>query len=367
MPMRGQQTSFDALEFAAYARQRWRFVLTVCGVAAGITLAVSLLLPKKYTATASLLIEAPGGNDARITTAVSPVYLESLKSYEHFAASDTLFHKALDRYRLRVSDGSSLEAMKRRVLRVSKLRDTRILQIAVTLPDPKTAQALAQFLAEETLNLNESLIGASGRELETAALTDHQAAKRELEQLQKDLADLTVRTEIEKLQADLRTLTDLRWTVREEFLETEVDLAGDEQRKDDTPALKELAQITRARAAALHKQSERLEREVERKTAELARAQTQRQILEARIRASQTAFDSASARLRDVRGSSQSRGERIRIVDPGVVPERPTFPNAPLNVLVALTSAVVAALLYLGVAFQTQRSAIRATATHSHG
>jgi uncharacterized protein involved in exopolysaccharide biosynthesis len=335
-------------------------------VAAGITLAVSLLLPKRYTATASLLIEAPGGNDARITTAVSPVYLESLKSYEHFAASDTLFHKALDRYHLRASEESSLEAMKRRVLRVSKLRDTRILQIAVTLPDPKTAQALAQFLAEETLNLNESLIGATGRELEAAAVTDHQAAKRDLEQLQKELADLTVRTPIERLQADLRTLTDLRWTVREQFLETEVDIAGDEPRQNDTPALKALAQTTRARAAALQKQSAQLEREIERKTAELARAQTQRQVFEAKIRAAQTAFDSASARLRDVRGSTQTRGERIRIVDPGVVPERPTFPNAPLNVLVALASAAVAALLYLGVTFQTQRSPFRATATHSH-
>src|SRR5688572_31674511 len=131
------QPSFDPFAYAAYVRQRWRFIASACFIAVAAALVISLMLPKKYTATASLLIEPPGSADARTATAVSPVYLESLKSYEHFAGSDTLFRKALDRFKLRDADNGSIEAMKRRVLRVSKLRDTRILELKVTLRDPK--------------------------------------------------------------------------------------------------------------------------------------------------------------------------------------------------------------------------------------
>jgi len=75
--------------------------------------------------------------------AVSPIYLESLKTYERFADSDSLFQKAVERFAL---EGQPIESLKRSVLKVDKLRDTRALQISVTLPDPKTAQAVAQFL-----------------------------------------------------------------------------------------------------------------------------------------------------------------------------------------------------------------------------
>ena len=134
---------FDALEFAGYFRRRWAVVAATCGVAALIAGAVSLLLPKRYTATASILIEAPAGNDTRVATAVSPVYLESLKTYEHLASSDSLFVRALEHLHLRESyEGTSIETLKRRVLKVAKLRETKILEISATLEDPAKAQAL---------------------------------------------------------------------------------------------------------------------------------------------------------------------------------------------------------------------------------
>ena len=364
-------SSFDALEFAAYLRQRWRFLIAVCAIAAGVSLAISLLLPKRYTATASLLIEAPGGNDARITTAVSPVYLESLRSYEHFAASDTLFRKALDRFQLRVADSSSFEAMKRRVLKVSKLRDTRILEIAVTLPDPKLAQAVAQFLAEETLQLNQELVQAGGRELENVAITEQETAKRELEKLRTSWADMNAREPFEPLQTEGKALAELRAKVREELLETEVEIAGDVERQTQLPAWKASVAAARARAAVLQKQGERLDSEVEQKTAALARLVTKRQLLEMQMKAAQTAFDAAEARLREIRSPSATRGERLRIVEPGIVPERPAFPNVPLNVLIAFASGALLALLYLTVAFQNRsyvpRHSLHAAAKHSNG
>ena len=45
------------------------------------------------------------------------------------------------------------------------------------------------------------------------------------------------------------------------------------------------------------------------------------------------------------------RGERLKIIDPGIVPERPSFPNVPLNIAAAFVLAATCALAYLTLAF----------------
>src|ERR1700733_6588843 len=142
--------SFDIFEYVDFLRSRWKFLGLACGVAIVAALATGFLLPKRYTATATILIDPPAGGDPRIATAVSTVYLESLKTYELLAANDQLFVRAVSQFHLRDQDASPIESLKRRVLKVDKLRDTRALQISVTLPDPKTAQGVAQFTAERT-------------------------------------------------------------------------------------------------------------------------------------------------------------------------------------------------------------------------
>src|SRR5437764_14035336 len=99
--MAGMTDAFDAVEFAGYVRARWRGILICCAAALLLSGVGSLFLPKRYTATASLLIEPPAGLDPRGATAVSPVYLESLKTFEHVASSDTLFLEALDHLHIR--------------------------------------------------------------------------------------------------------------------------------------------------------------------------------------------------------------------------------------------------------------------------
>src|SRR6267154_2015905 len=91
----------DGLNFGRYLWRRWNVTAIACVTALAVTGAVSVLLPARYTATATVLIDLPGGSDPRASTAVSPVYLESLKTYERLAASDTLFARALDDLHLR--------------------------------------------------------------------------------------------------------------------------------------------------------------------------------------------------------------------------------------------------------------------------
>ena len=58
--------------------------------------------------------------------------------------------------------------------------------------------------------------------------------------------------------------------------------------------------------------------------------------------------------------AGKSHGERLRIIDPGIVPERPSSPNIPLNVLIAFVAAAFLSLVYLGLAFQSRPSLVRA-------
>src|SRR5258708_10847483 len=87
-------STFDALDYVLYLRNRWRFIALACAVAGLAAFGISLSMPVRYTSTANILIEVPAGNDSRISTSISPVYLESLKTYEVFANSDSLFLQA---------------------------------------------------------------------------------------------------------------------------------------------------------------------------------------------------------------------------------------------------------------------------------
>src|ERR1700736_4161365 len=113
--------SFDAFEYVEYLRRRWRILAGASIAALLLSIGISLLLPKRYTATASIVIEPPGANDARLSTAVSPMYLESLKTYELFASGDSLFRRAVERFHLLDAGGSqSVEGLKRQLLKVTK-------------------------------------------------------------------------------------------------------------------------------------------------------------------------------------------------------------------------------------------------------
>src|SRR5262245_37112444 len=177
---RGMGDSFELYEFVAYLRTRWWQVPLACVVAAAGAAVGGLLLPKHYSATASILIEPPIANDPRATTAVSPVYLESLKTYEHFANSNSLFAKAVEQFHLRSDPKESLEALKRRVLKVSKLRETKILEIKATLPDPKKAAEVTAFLARETAALSDSVGRGGDQDRIESSQTQLDAAEKAL-------------------------------------------------------------------------------------------------------------------------------------------------------------------------------------------
>jgi uncharacterized protein involved in exopolysaccharide biosynthesis len=357
---------FDLYEYASWLRSRWKFWLVACSVAVVLALMVSLMLPKRYTAVASIMIEPPAGNDPRSSTVVSPIYLESLKTYEHFASSDTLFARAADQVHLRDSfGGAPIESVKRSVLKVSKLRDTKILEIHATLADPKQAQALVHYLAEETVALNRSMAQQSDQDLVRDAQAQLDSSTAQLAEV-RAAWDRGLKEDVDPLREEIESVSDLRASARKQLAEartSEAEYAARGKTPADTRDAAEAEFVrrelgaVRARIAVLEGQVADLDREIGRKQALLAGRMGKHEDLNARLKNATAAYETAVTRLRDIRGSAGYRGERLQIVDPGIVPQRPSFPNLTLNVGAALLLAVVVCWAYLTAAFGFRRGA----------
>jgi tyrosine-protein kinase Etk/Wzc len=347
--------SFDAFEYVEYLRRRWRVIAAACIAAALISFAVSLLITKRYTATASLVIEPPGGSDARGATAVSAVYLESLKTYERFAASDTLFARAAQQFHLQDSGASqALESLKRRVLKVSKLRDTKILEISVSLPDPRQAQSVAQYLAEETVKINRGESLESDRTFVEEASQQLVEIQARLERAQKGWTELAASSPVAALSADIDSSVELQGNLRQQLVDAQANVAEYQQQAGGQFAREQL-QAAQARSALIEKRLQELNRDIQQKSATLAARNAKRDLLQTELKVAQAQYEAGSSRVRELRATAGTRAEQLRVIDPGIVPQRPSSPNIPLNVGAAVLLALVSSIVYLSVAFVYRR------------
>jgi uncharacterized protein involved in exopolysaccharide biosynthesis len=359
--------SFDAFRYIGYMRSRWRFICGSCGIAVTIALVVSYLQPRQYTATARIVIDPPAGADLRSATAVSPVYLESLKTYEQYASGDSLFQQAIERFGLRSKLGAGpFESLKNRVLKVALVRNTRILEISATLPDAHQAQEVAQYLGESAVKLTRSVFSEGDRDLLQVIEQQERDAQKRLTGIENAWARSLTSEPMNQLESELKSAADLRSNLLQQILSEEQEIAdGAEREQHATPS--ELTEIrkesgnARARMDEARKQVQALDRQSDGWEKQLAARGARKDTLDADRKAAQAALGALQARLRDARSDAGYRGERLRIIDPGIVPERPSSPNLPLNVAVALLLGLVLPILYLTLqmGYQEQRASGR--------
>jgi len=356
------ESSFDGIQFAHYVRRRWNVILISCFVAIAITGVVCAFLPKQYTATASILIEPPAGNDPRGATAVSPVYLESLKTYERLASSDTVFATAVRELGLQNTfANTSIEAIKRSVLKVSRPTSTKIVEISATLRDPQSAQRLAHNIAQQSVALNRRLNNQSTEEVLAEGKRTMDAAAGRVRAAQQAKDDVVRTQAIEPLDNEVTGINELRVSVETDLGKARAELADMEaQTKTFHPGdgLEAQAQWTvrqidalRARIVSLEAQARVLGKSAGEKTTELEARKLRREFLDVELRSARADYELARTKVSDAQASAAYRGERLEIMDPGIVPQRPSSPNIPLNLMLALLLSVIASLTYLAVCF----------------
>ena len=190
-----------------------------------------------------------------------------------------------------------------------------------------------------------------------SAATDHEVtdeaarqstdAQQRLERAQQAWIDTASREPNGALQPQIDAEVDLLEKVRQSLIEARGDIAEYQEKPDYA---RELAGL-RAKAGELEKKAAELEKSIEQKSALASQRAAKQQKLEAELKMAQTASESSAARLRDLRATAGTRGERLRVIDPGVVPQRPSSPNIALNVLVALLLTLIALVAYFTISF----------------
>ncbi len=348
-------------------RYRWAVIAISCTVAIALVAGVSFLLPKRYTATASILIEPPAGNDPRGATAVSPVYLESLKTYERFAASDTAIATALRESGLQKKfEGVSIDAIKRSVLKVSRPISTKIVEISATLDNPNDAQKLAQHLAEQSVALNRKLDNESSEDLLVEARRALEHAENRLRTAERNRDRVILAEGVEVLQNEVTDTNALRLSIEEELGKTRAALADAEADAKITQGSGEPAERTlftarevdamRARVASLEAQASTLTKRSADAATVLESRRQRREPLDNELRLARADDELATNKLADVQSSSAYRAERLEIMDPGVIPQHPSSPNILLNVMLAGLVSLVLSLGYLALKFGYARA-----------
>lgn len=319
--------SFNMYELAGEFRQRWKLIAVACAAAAALSLLATLSLPKQYTAVARLVIEPPAGSDGRVSMVMSPQYLESLKTYESFVTGDSLFRAALEKFGLRAEvPGRPIEVWKKRMLKAGLVRSTKILEIAVTFEDPKRAQAIAQYLAEESARASAAWNREAGDEMIRNLEGQMKRAQQEYDHADAHWSRLAQSEPVEPLESEVRAL---------ETLLSRIDRArlnAPSQSSDAADRGKAMESLTKA-ATVLAQRKGRLDQAAEKRKMALA------------------AFESTRKQHDAARSGAGFGGERLRLIDPGIVPEQPSSPSLRLNLLAAVLFALAATSCFITLAF----------------
>jgi uncharacterized protein involved in exopolysaccharide biosynthesis len=297
---------FDVLEFVDYLRDKGSVFLVSCGVAVTLAVAVSLAMPKAYTANATIVIDAPAGSGPR-----------AILNYQSFASSDTLFQEAIAR--------AGVQGSKANILKVSMPANTTVLEIRATLHDPRKAQAVAQYIAEQAAARSNFADEKMARETIAGLRSKAQEAMDRLTQAQHARDAGIASTPIAALENELRSGFDLEFRLQ--------------------------ADLARAPIATLRKQEQELAAELEKKGARLDANRSRRDEMEAAVRAAQTAYEDATTRLNNALNSPQIRAQRLRVIDPGTVPHQPAFPSLWLNTAAAFWASLIGAFGFLILRF----------------
>lgn len=352
--------ALDGLEFLEYLWKRKLFVGLTCVAAVVLAGGISLALTPRYTATSSLLIETPGGNDPRASTAVSPVYLESLKTYELLASSNSLFERALQDLHIRERyPGSSIEALKRRILALNKPTNTTILEISATLEDPRLAQALAQYLAEHAVQLNARLDDQSNQDIAREPQRIYDEAASRLGRAEKASDEFTRGSKVTAISKEVAAAENLQQELETQLARARAELAEDLARQQSsTPggtvegeSWRLEAVGAKARVQELETQAAQLGESLRQKEAEFESLNHSQVSLEAELKAARDDEESAKSKLDDAQANSALRGVRLKVLDPGIVPQRPSYPNTSLNLAIAALFSLVASVVFLAIRF----------------
>lgn len=332
-----------------YVGARWRFLVMVIAVSACLAFIVSELLPRKYTATTTVIIDPPATTDIHAGAALNPAYLDSLRTYEHFFTSDQLFDNAARRFHLDLA-GQNVATIREQVLKVKQQHETRILEISATMRDPAAAYQLARYITEQSIEANREHAEAADRDSMKNLLAELETTRAQLTRAQAEWQRASKDDTPDAIQVALDSAVSLQSDTRTHQNEAEAEaeewrIRAEDGQDADKPWARTQARAAAARRDDYAKRLAQLDAEVARDRKELAERSSRLTLATSELDVARKAFETAQTRVRDFAAVAGMRTERMRIIDPGVVPRKPSSPKVLLNTLAA---ALLAACLGLG-------------------
>ncbi len=139
-PMLEEEPSIDLRQYLALFRQWWWLVVLVMALAGGAAYGVSSQMTPTYRASTTLLInQAPSSQATDYTTIVTSERIAS--TYAEMLTTRPVLEETLARMGVNLSPGQIAG-----MISVSPVRDTQLMRVSVTGPDPQFDAALANTL-----------------------------------------------------------------------------------------------------------------------------------------------------------------------------------------------------------------------------
>jgi chromosome segregation ATPase len=232
--------------------------------------------------------------------------------------------------------------------------------------DAASAQALAQYIAERTVALHDSLDRQSDEDLSKGPQQIFEAARARREAAEEAKDQFTRTTPVEALDKEVLLTGELELEVGKQLARTRAELAnylGQQQAPEPSEAGErqsgwtqfEIA-ATRTKIQSLESQDRELLQTLKAKGDLLEGLRRKRDVLDAELKSARTDEDAENVKFSDVKSASAARGIRLKILDPGIVPRRPSFPNLPLNLAVAFVLSLAASIGYVAIRFAYDRT-----------
>ena len=112
---------------------------------------------------------------------------------------------------------------------------------------------------------------------------------------------------------------------------------------------------TRAKIRDLERQDEELSLRLRTKSSQMQELTRKHDSLVDDLTSARAANESAKTRLTDLEANVGSRAIRLKVLDPGIVPQSPSFPHHILNLALALTLSLAGSIAWIAVRFAVER------------
>ena len=357
-----EMPGFSFTDFVRVLLKNKKLIITSTIVVMIITAAVSFILPKKYQATTTLLIsESKMGIDGVLSNYFNPRFYYT---FEGLVKNKDLALRAMDKFDL---DKPPYELKVETFLEqvhVGLVRNTRLIKLSVDFSDPALAARLANFIAQEAVNLNLEINRQDAVRATEFMQNQVKTIAESMRENEEQLKEYKKKAKIKELETDVETLLYTKADLKLRRLDAQVkkaellsssEKASDKESSQTPPTLEEL----NALVASLDQMIAEVVKELEEKQKLLAERELKIEELMTLFDADQSSYRRINIRYGENATRVMEKFQEIRIIDPAVPPYYAEWPRKKLLTLIAGALAFLISCAYALLREQIRASSAR--------